>query len=247
MTGVEALAVGGEEGRRQRLAPRGVAGGDGEAADQVGVDSFGVLGAALGGADQVAEPQRRRARRARPALRALSSVAASTIASPTVARSPPCWFSARQSLIGVVAGQLHLAGAPSRARQVGLLRPRGRRPGSCSSCLPQPTSERARAGRRGRSRSRHASAAHPMERATRAQSLRSGRRRRRCGPWRCRRRGRAGASAPGSGSARGVVDLGSSGPTGKTSTHSASWNWGTGAWFQERWRWLPQPWPASPS
>ena len=20
-----------------------------------------------------------------------------------------------------------------------------------------------------------------------------------------------------------------------------------GAWFQERWRWLPQPWPASPS
>src|SRR4051794_3331296 len=35
--------------------------------------------------------------------------------------------------------------------------------------------------------------------------------------------------------------------TAITSTHSASWNIGAIAWFQERWRWLPQPWPASPS
>src|SRR5215213_4951886 len=35
--------------------------------------------------------------------------------------------------------------------------------------------------------------------------------------------------------------------TAMTSTHSASWNIGATAWFQERWRWLPQPWPASPS
>src|SRR5215218_3088154 len=56
-TGVEAFAVGGEEPLRERLAAGGVAGGDGEAADEVGVDAFARLGASLGGAEQVAEPE----------------------------------------------------------------------------------------------------------------------------------------------------------------------------------------------
>jgi hypothetical protein len=52
---VVALSIGGEEGGRKRLAAGGIAGGDGEAADEVGVDAFAALGAALHGADQVAE------------------------------------------------------------------------------------------------------------------------------------------------------------------------------------------------
>src|SRR4051794_14582495 len=55
--GVEAFAVVGGEAWRERLLSGGVAGGDGEAAEQVGVDAFAVGGPALGGAEQVTEPE----------------------------------------------------------------------------------------------------------------------------------------------------------------------------------------------
>ena len=57
VAGVEAFAVGAQEGRRQRPVVGAVAGGGGEPADQVRVDAVGVLGAAFGGAEQVAELQ----------------------------------------------------------------------------------------------------------------------------------------------------------------------------------------------
>src|SRR5262249_55598875 len=56
-TRVEALAEGAQESRGERSAAGAVAGGGGEAAQQVGVDAVRAGGAALGGADQIAEPQ----------------------------------------------------------------------------------------------------------------------------------------------------------------------------------------------
>ena len=47
--GVETFLVGGEEIFGERLFARCEAGGDGEPADEVGVDAFAFLGAALGG------------------------------------------------------------------------------------------------------------------------------------------------------------------------------------------------------
>src|SRR5262249_50837893 len=54
-TGVEAFAEGALEGRRQRPVVGAVAGGDGEAADQLGVDAFGLAGTALGGGEREGE------------------------------------------------------------------------------------------------------------------------------------------------------------------------------------------------
>ena len=65
VAGVEAPLVGVEEGRRERPVVGAVAGGGGEAADQLDVDAIGAVGAALGRAEQVAELQRWRPRLAR--------------------------------------------------------------------------------------------------------------------------------------------------------------------------------------
>ena len=74
LAGVEPFAVNAQEGGGGRPVVGAVAGGGGEAADQLGVDSVGLGGTAVGGAEQVAEQQ--------------VGVASATSAVPTVARSP---------------------------------------------------------------------------------------------------------------------------------------------------------------
>ena len=52
-----ALAVGAQKEGRERAVVGAVAGGDGEASHQLAVDALGAVGPALGGSEQVAEPQ----------------------------------------------------------------------------------------------------------------------------------------------------------------------------------------------
>ncbi len=156
-----------------------------------------LLGAALGGADQVAELER--------------GVPAGLVAGFAVelGRGLDHRFADRGQVAALLvlgqafadrrlAGQLHLARGFRQRCQVDVMPLRGRRPGSSRPGSPQPAATAPPAGRRGRWRS-STHRPHPMN-ASQRDRIGSGgsaasvvrlvaarRERRRCGPWRCRR------------------------------------------------------------